>query len=99
MQAAKQHAGSAPTTVRPVSAMPPGVWSRITFYSEFQFCRGEAALFHPGPDEADLWLRVTPEQAEVLRTAPPCPVRVVADVERDGRGHIVRGTLKGWLGF
>lgn len=73
MQAAKQHAGSAPTTVRPVSAMPPGVWSRITFYSEFQFCRGEAALFHPGPDEADLWLRVTPEQAEVLRTAPPAP--------------------------
>jgi hypothetical protein len=99
MQAAEQHAGSTPTRARLESAMPCGAYSRITFYSQFQYCNGDAALFRPGLAEAELWLDVTPEQADALRAVPICPVRVVADVERDERGRIIRGTLKGLLGF
>ena len=72
---------------------------RITFYSVFQRCDGLEALFRPGLCDAELRLEVTPEQGEALRAVPSCPVCVVAEVERDDRGRIVRGMLRDLLGY
>lgn len=72
---------------------------RVTFYSVFQHCDGLEALFRPGLCEAELRLGVTPEQGEALQSVPACPVCVIAEVERDERGRIVRGMLKGLLGY
>ena len=72
---------------------------RITFYSVFHRCDGLEALFRPGLREPELRLAITPAQGDALRTVPRSPVCVVADVDRDERGRIVRGTLKGLLGY
>jgi hypothetical protein len=72
---------------------------RVTFYSVFQHCDGFEALFRPGLAEPELRLQVTPEQSRALGAVPRCPVCVVAEVERDERGHVIRGMLKGLLGY